>query len=359
MAFSDIPSSSGRGRSDTPQGVPPVAALYRLLNGYLIGRTVQVVAQLGVADVLRDGPRSTAEIATAVGAHAPTLYRLLRALASVGLFTEVEHGSFALTSVGDCLRSDVPVSLRALISLFGSDFYLQTFDHFLQAVQTGTSPFKPAFGQPFYAYIGQHPDMGALFDEGMSSVSSMVNPAVLAAYDFSSIRTLVEVGGGQGALLVAILHANPAMRGILFDLPRVSEAARARIAAEGLADRCAVIEGDMFAGVPEGADAYLIKNALIDMSDAQVVAVLQNFRQAMSRQGRLVVIDPVIPPDDQSGGHPAQSNKFLDLVEFLLTEGGRGRTRAEFQALFASAGFALTKVVATTSTVSIVEGEPA
>ena len=358
MAFSDIPSSPGRGRSDAPQGVPPVAALYRLLNGYLIGRTVQVVAQLGVADVLREGPRSTAEIAMTVGAHAPTLYRLLRALASVGLFTEVEPDSFALTPVGDCLRSDVPLSLRALISLFGSDMYLQTFDHFLEAVRTGTSPFEPIFGQSLFTYLGQHPDIGALYDEGMINASSMINPAVLSAYDFSSIRSLVEVGGGQGALLVAILHANPAMRGILFDLPRVSERARARIDAEGLADRCTVIEGDMFAGVPEGADAYLIKNVLMDMSDAQVVAVLQNFRQAMSRQGRLVVIDPVIPPDDQSGDHPAQSSKFLDLVMFLLTEGGRARTREEFQALLAAAGFALTQVVATPSLVSIVEGMP-
>ena len=321
LVFSNRLSPSGQGRSDAPQGLPASAALYGLLNGYLIGRAIHVAAQLGVADVLRRVGTGQLRSPRRWGLMRPPSIGCSAPLASVGLFTEVEHGSFALTPVGDCLRSDVPVSLRALISLFGSDFYLQDLDHFLQAVQTGTSPFKPAFGQPFYAYIGQHPDMGALFKEGMSSVSSMVNPAVLAAYDFSSIRTLVEVGGGQGALLVAILHANPAMRGILFDLPRVSEAARARIAAEGLADRCAVMEGDMFAGVPaEGADAYLIKNALIDMSDAQVVAVLQNFRHAMSRQGRLVVIDPVIPPGDQSGGHPAQSGRGpLDLVEFLLT----------------------------------------
>src|SRR5260370_10043714 len=141
MAFSDISSLSGQGRSDATQRVPPVATVCRLVNGYLIGRAIHVAAQLGVADVLRDGPRDAAEIATAVGAHAPTLYRLLRALTSVGLFTEVEHGSFALTPVGDCLRSDVLVSLRALASLFGSSMYLQTFDHFLEAVPTGTSPF--------------------------------------------------------------------------------------------------------------------------------------------------------------------------------------------------------------------------
>jgi hypothetical protein len=188
MAFSDLASPSGQGRSDASQGMPPVAVLYRLLNGYIIGRAIHVAAQLGVADVLREGPRSTVQIATVVGAHAPTLYRLLRALASVGLFTEVEHGSFALTPLGDCLRIDMPVSLRALASLFGSGMYLQTFDHLLQAVQTGSSPFAPTFGQPFYAYLSQHPDMGALFDVGMGSVSSMVNPVVLAAYDFSSIR---------------------------------------------------------------------------------------------------------------------------------------------------------------------------
>lgn len=352
MAFSDIPSLSGQGRSAT-QGVPPVATLYRLLNGYLIGRAVQVAAQLGIADVLKDGPRSTAEIATAVGAHAPTLYRLLRALASIGVFTEVEHNSFALTPLGDCLRSDVPVSLRALASLLGSDMYLQTFDHMLEAVQTGISPFEPTFGQTMYSYLGQHPDEGALFDMGMDSISSMVNPVVLAAYDFSSIRTIVEVGGGQGALMAAILHANPAMRGILFDLPLVSEGARARIAAEGLADRCAVMEGDMFAGVPQGADAYLIKNVLMSISDAEAVTVLQNFRQAMSKQGRLVVIDPVIWPGDQ----PAPST-FLDLVMLLMSEGGRCRTRMEFQTLFAAAGFTLTQVVGTPSLVSIVEGMP-
>jgi len=354
MATSDVPSQMRQDPGAAGRGLPPAATLHALLNGFVVGRALHVAAQLGVADLLQDGPRSAPEIAAAVGAHPDTLSRLLRALASVGVFTEAEPGVFALTPLGDCLRSDTPSSLRAFACLFGSEEYLRAFDHLLETVQTGHAGFELAFGTPIYPYLAQHADFSATFDLAMTNLSGMVTPAILAAYDFSDIHTLVDIGGGQGALLIALLRANPAMRGILFDLPHVVEGARARMTAAGLAERCAVVNGTMLAGVPAGADAYLIKNVLMDRDDGAAIVVLRHCLQAMGPAGRLLVIDPVILPG--AGPSPA---KFTDLVMLILTESGRCRTPAEFQALFEAAGLALTRVIPTPSpAVSIVEGRP-
>jgi predicted O-methyltransferase YrrM len=327
--------------------------MLRLLNGYLVARSIQFAAQLGIADALRDGPKAAAEIAAAVDAHPDALHRLLRALASVGLFTEVEPGSFALTPLGNCLREDAVPSLGHFARLLGSESYLRACDHFLEVVQTGQPGFELAHDISRYAYLDQHAELGTLYNRAMQDISSMQIPALLAAYDFSGIERIVDVGGGQGGLLTAILGANPHMTGILFERPPVAEEARAKFAAAGLADRCQVVGGDIAEEVPEGGDAYIVKHVFMELADAEALVVLRNVRRAMHGGSRLLVIDPVLPADNQPS--PAAIG---DLLMLLVSPGGRCRTPAEFHRLFETAGLVPGRVIPTPAGASIVEAVP-
>ena len=353
MAVSNVPPQAGQIPDETTQGMPPVAMMLRLLNGYLVARSIHVAAQLGIADVLHDGPKAAGDIAAAVDAHPDALYRLLRALAGVGVFAEVEPGSFALTPLGNCLREDAVPTLGHFARLLGSESYLQACDCFLQTVQTGRSGFDLAHGISRYAVFDQDRELESLYNEAMLDLTSMQIPALLAAYDFSGIQSIVDVGGGQGGLLTAILVANPHITGILFERPQVAEEARAKLKAAGLASRCQVVGGDMAEEVPEGGDAYIVKHVFMELDDAEAVVVLRNLRRAMHGSSRLLVIDPVLPADNQPS--PAT---FGDLLMLLLSPGGRCRTPAEFHSLFETAGLVPGRVITTPAGTSVVEALP-
>lgn len=320
----------------------------RMLAGYWTTQALHVVAKLGVVEHLRDGPRSAEELAGLVGAHPGALYRLLRALASVGVFAEDDR-RFALTPLSDCLRGDRPDSQRAMALAAGEMFYA-AWGELLYSVRTGKSAFTKLHGRPIFDYLADHPDQGRLFDETMVAVHGAETAAMLAAYDFSDVRVLADVGGGNGSVLTAVLRRYANLQGILFDLPNVADRARAAVEAAGLAGRCRVVGGSFFDGVPEGADAYLLRHIIHDWDDEQAAPILANVRRALGPGGRLLVAEFVIPP-----GAAQPYAKFLDLA-MLVLPGGRERTEDEYRALYRAAGFRLTRVVPTAAEVSVIEG---
>jgi predicted O-methyltransferase YrrM len=338
--------------ADGPDALPPHAVLIQMAGALVLSRALYAVAELGVADHLADGPRSAGALAHAAGAHAPSLYRLLRTLASVGVFTEDADHRFALTPLGAALRSDAPGAGRSSIRTFGGPMMWDSFGEFLHAVRTGETGTERALGQPIFGYLSGRPAEAALFGETMLGYHGAEPPAVAAAYDFAGVGTLVDVGGGIGTLLATVLQANPGMRGVLLEMPHVAAEARPRLAAAGLAERCTVVEGDFFEAVPAGGDAYVLSHVIHDWDEARCQAILANCRRAMGGRGRLLLVEAVLPSGDAP--HPG---KMLDLVMLTLT-GGRERSEAEYAALLAAAGFTLTRVVPTASQASVIEAVP-
>ena len=331
---------------------PPRAAILNQLNiGCLISQALYVVATLGIADYLKDGPRTTDQLAASAGANASALYRVMRALASVGVFTEIQPRQFAVTELGSCLRSDVPDSVRALFRM--AKWEWAAWGAMLQVVQTGRTGFRSVYGMDYFEYLQNHPDDAAIFGEAMTGFVSMNGMAVLAAYDFSNFGKVVDVGGGNGTLMTAILNAYPGMYGMLFDLPTVISKAQRRIETAGVAHRCQCIGGDFFhSPLPNGGDAYLLVSILHDWEDEPSVQILENCRRASSAESKLLVIEMIIP----SGDAPF-FGKLLDL-EMLVSLGGRERTLDEYDALLSRAGFAITRVIPTPGPSSIIEAVP-
>ena len=330
--------------------IPPPVAMLRLIAGFWVSRAVYLAAKLGIADLLKDKPQSSTELAQATGMHVPSLHRVLRALASVGVFAEDEHGRFALTPLAATLRTDVPGSLRAFaIAELGEDHY-PAWGEVLHSVKTGEIAFDHLFGMDVWQYRAQHPEDGRIFDEAMASFSSVVNAAVVASYDFSSIGKIVDVGGGDGSLIASILKANPRMKGVLFDLPHVTAGARQRIEREGLTELCEVVAGDFFDSLPSGGDAYILKWIIHDWDDERSVTLLKNCHRAMAKNGKLLVVEAIIPLDNAPSFH-----KFMDLNMLVMT-GGRERMEAEYQALLEAAGFRLTRIIPTQSEMRVIEG---
>ncbi len=316
------------------------------LPGHTRGRT------LGIADRLRDGPRSVDELAEATGTHAPTLYRLLRALASVGIFAEDADGRFSMTLPAEYLRTDAPGSLSAWATFIGRPYTWSTWAHLLDSVKTDEPAFPKLHGATSWEYRAARPEEGAIFDAAMTGLSSLAAEAVVQGFDFSQIGVLVDVGGGHGELLAAILKANPTLRGILFDQPHVVAGARALLEQAGVADRCEVVGGSFFEAVPEGADAYLLKSVIHDWDDAAAAEILGKCRAAMPETGRLLLVERLVGPPNEPD--PA---KFSDL-NMLVELGGRERTAEEFEKLYAEAGFELTDVIETGSPYRVIEGTP-
>ncbi len=326
--------------------------LSRLISGYWYTQAVYVAARLSLADLLRDGPQSAEDLAAAAGAHAPSLYRLLRALAGLGIFAEDEQRRFRLTPLAECLRSDVPDSLRALALLRGQWQY-QAWGELLSSIQTGRPAFEKVHGRPLFDFLAHNPEAGQVFDEAMTGVHGRETQAMLEAYDFTGIDTLADIGGGNGSVLMALLRRYPQMRGILFDVSAVAVRTRARVEAAGLAERCWVVAGNFFESVPAGADAYLMRHIIHDWDDEQSLTILKHCHAALGGRGKLLVVEGVVPP----GNEPSPS-KFFDLA-MLVGPGGMERTEDEFRRLFAAAGFRLTRIVPTCTWVSVIEGEPA
>jgi O-methyltransferase domain/Dimerisation domain len=333
------------------QGTPPVRALLCLIMGNHVSRAIYTVAKLGIADLLRDGPQGSDVLAQATGTDTRALYRVLRTLASIGVLVEDEAARFGLTPIGACLQTGVPGSLRAYAILTGEENY-RAWAEVLYSVRTGKSAFEQVFGMGVYDYRAHHPEAAAVFNEAMTEWTQQAAQAVVAAYDFSACTRVVDVGGGQGDLLMALLQAYPHLQGVLVELPYVAAAARPRLEAAGLASRCEVVAGDFFAVMPSGGDVYILKNVIDSFEDDRTVRLLQHCHRSMTPQGKLLVVGQVIRP----GNDPAVS-KLLDLG-LLVNAGGPVCTEAELHRLFAAAGFQLTRIFPTQAAMedSIIEG---
>lgn len=325
--------------------------LLKMLNGYQVSQALHVAAALGIPNLLVDGPRSVDELAEASGAHAPTLYRLLRALSGIGVFEEVD-GRFGATPISEHLRTDTPGSIGAWAVNMGQPHHWNTWGHLLDSVKSGEPAFQQLYGTSVWDYRAEHPREQAIFDAAMTALSAGVIGAVVRAYDFSPIRVLVDVGGGEGSLLAAILAANSNLHGILFDQPAVVARADTLFQQAGVAGRCEVVPGSFFEVVPPGADGYLLKSILHDWRDDHAVAILQRCRDAIADDGKLLVVERLIRP-----GNEPDPVKFMDL-NMLVMLGGRERSADDFRALFSDAGFRLTRIVPTETEISIIEGVP-
>ena len=336
-------SRGGAGQS----GRPP--ALFQMATSYWISQVVYVTAELGVADVLKQGPKSCREIATETGADERSLYRLLRALCTIGLIRTAGTDQFALAARGRPLVSGVPGSLRAMVLTLG-DMHYAAWGHLLESVRTGRSAFQTAFGAPLFDYLGRDLEAGNTFNAAMTDFSTLVAHAVLLAYDFSDTGRLVDLGGGCGALLTSIMRMYPTMHGTLFDTPAVIAAAERHLEAAPGADRRSLVPGNFLESVPPGADVYLMSGVVHDWDDERAVTILANCRASMARTGRVLVVECVVPDGDESS-----FSTLLDL-NMLVMNGGRERTKAEFQQLFDAAGLRMTRVLPTLSPLSIVEG---
>lgn len=335
-----------------PESQPPAGllALQNLITGKWVAQAVSFAARLGIADSLRDGPKGCDELARMNQMDADALYRVLRALASVGVFSEVADRRFALTSTAEFLRSDVPGSLRAVATMAGEDWTWRPWGDLYGSVKTGEPAFARAFGMPVFEYLARTPIAATVFDEAMTGWSMQNAHAVAAAYDFSGIETLMDVGGGHGYLLATILERRPTLRGVLFETPEVGEGAVDRLDARGLSDRCRVVSGDFFQSIPEGADACILKSVIHDWDDARATIILKHCARAVGRGGRVLLAEMIVPPGDAP--HPA---KLLDL-EMLVMAGGRERTGDQFRELLAGAGIRLSRIVPTASPMCVVEG---
>ena len=328
---------------------PPQFAMLQLIIGFWVSRAIYVAAKLGLADLVKDSPKTADELARLTGTHSPSLYRALRALASVGVFTDDGRGRFAQTPLSETLRSDTPGSLRALaIVELGQEHY-PAWGNLMHSVKTGEIAFDNLFKQNAWEYYAQNPEDASNFNESMRGLTEIVNVAVLEAYDFSGADKLVDVAGGTGRLISSILSACPRMRGVLFDLPHVIAEAGPLLDAAGVRDRCETSTGDFFRSVPEGGDAYVMKWIIHDWDDEKSTAILKNIRRAMDEKGKLLLIEMVVPE-----GNQPDLSKFLDLDMMVMT-GGRERTEAEFNSLLAASGFKLTRVVRTASPICVIE----
>lgn len=320
--------------------------------GGLVAQAIGAAAELGVADSLKDGAREVEDLAQELGADAPALYRLLRCLASHQIFEQVGPRRFTLNAAAEVLRSDVPGSLRATAIMCNRPWLTRSYEQMGHSVRTGQQSFEHVFGKNMWDYFAETPADAQNFNVSMTGFAANVHAAAAEAHDFSGIQRLVDVGGGHGHLLSRVLRSYPAIHGVLLEQPAVIESARAEWEGKDLAARLTLVAGDFFVSVPEGADAYMMSYILHNWDDERAALILKNCRRAMTPNGQLIVIDPVIKP-----GNQPDFGKTLDLA-MLTVLGGRERTEEEFAALFSSAGFALERVVATRSPSSIILGTP-
>ncbi|HEX3632155.1 MAG TPA: methyltransferase [Casimicrobiaceae bacterium] len=319
------------------------ATMLQLIAGLRVSRVLYAAARLGLADLLRDGPSDSASLASVTGTHAPSLHRLMRALASIDVLAEDEQHRFSLTALGNSLRSDVPDSLREWALLALGDEHFQAWGQLLYSVRTGGIAFDHVFGTDVWTYRAAHAEHAAIFDQAMAQLVTGYDAKLVAAFPFATIARLVDVGGGDGTLLIAILQAHPAMHGVLFDLPHVAERARDRIGRAGLSHRCEIIAGDAFAAVPPGGDAYLLSRVIHDWDDRRAITILDACRRAMGSEGRVLIAERVMPA--RTVVSPAAQSASLSDLTMLVMNGGRERTEGEYRELLAGAGLALAGIV--------------
>jgi len=330
-----------------PNELPPPAQLMKFIVGKWISKPIYVAAELGIADMLTEGPKSIEELAQASKSHTPSLYRMMRALASVGIFFEKEGKRFELTPMAEYLKAG---AMRPIALLFNSDWSDKAWGYFMDSVKTGHTAFEKAHGMPVSDWLERNPRAADVFNEANAVKTANSHRAIVDVYDFSGINTLMDVGGGIGVLMAEILIANPLMKGVVADIPSVIQTARKIIQSRGLEDRCQAVECDFFKKIPSGSDAYLMSNILHDWSDEQCRIILTNCHRAMKTESKLLVVEMVIPP-----GNEPSVVKLLDL-EMLVITGGRERTEPEFKNLFESSGFKFSRIIPTRESVCIIEG---
>ncbi|HLJ48213.1 MAG TPA: methyltransferase [Bryobacteraceae bacterium] len=330
--------------------VPPSAQVLQMAFGYQLARSVYMAAKLGIADLLRNGAKSADDLAAATGCNADALYRMLRALASVGMFSEGDARNFELTALAQPLRSDVPDSIRAMVLFAGNQLHWTVYGEFEHCLATGKNAVEKAFGMAPFEYIVSHPEDAKIFNDAMRSHSGMSIPAIVEGYDYSQFECIADIAGGQGHLLAALLSEHQRTKGILFDLPEaIEDAKRVNLLPN---PRAELIEGDFFKSVPTGADAYILKHIIHDWADTEAIQILRNCREAIPDSGKLLVVEMMLPGRNEPG-----FAKFLDL-EMLVIPGGRERTAEEYAALLEAAGFRLNQVIATRSPIGIFEATP-
>ncbi|XXF77610.1 methyltransferase [Myxococcaceae bacterium GXIMD 01537] len=336
----------------TDQVAPTV--VLQMVFGKMASRAITLAAELSLADLMKDGPVHVDELARARDVNADALNRVLRVLAASGVFTEVSSRTFGLNPAAQLLRSDVPGSLRGLVLWLGDDTSWRAFQDLRKSVKTGLPAYDEVHGHALFDYLARTPSVGAIFNQAMTSLTGQFMPAVLAAYDFSGLKRVVDVGGGQGALLAALVERYPELRCTLMDLPEVVAQAGAVLDKSPHRNRLDTAPGSFFDTVPAGADAYVLKHILHDWDDAHSLSILRNIRKAMPASGRLLVVETLITPGPES-----LLSKFSDLEMLVVTPSGRERTAEEFSALFQQAGLRLERVVQTPSPMVVLEARPA
>ena len=325
----------------------------QLLFGKQLTASLSALARLGVADHMDDAPISADELAAEVGAHAPSLYRVMRMLASVGVFAEEPGAKFALTPLGETLKTDAPGSMRAMAMMLGDEWSMNAYTRMADCIRTGIDGVTMAYGKPIFDLLAERPEQCATFQRAMSGGSAIAAQSILASYGFSGIERLADLGAGHGLLLASVLQKYPAMQGVLYDLPEVVVGVPAgRLAACGR--RLRVEAGSFFERVPQGCDAYMMKHIIHDWSDEHCRNILRLIRAELPPHGRLLVCELVMP--EEPGPAPA---KMLDIEMLVMTVGGKERSPSEFAELFPSAGLKLGRIVTTPTPISVVEALPA
>jgi hypothetical protein len=344
LGYRLFPARTKRLKDPNPR--PPL--LFQMATAYWVSQAIYVAAKLGIADFLANGPQSAAALAAATRSDGRSLFRVLRALSSVGVLSQAGKDQFALSRLAEPLRSDVPGSLREIVITIGEIHY-QACGELLHSVRTGSPAFNQVFGASLFDYLQRNAAASDTFDQGMTNLSSLLAHAVLLAYDFSGISSIIDVGGGEGGLLRRILALNPEMTGVVFDLPN---AIQSMMCGRSDRARCSYVAGNFFESVPEGADAYLLCGVVHDWDDDRAVTVLRKCRKAMASNGRLLIVDMIVPET----ASPSFS-KLLDLNMMVMT-GGRERTKAELCALLDAADYWLTRIIPTMAPQSIIEARP-
>lgn len=330
--------------------MPPAAQLMQMGMGFIVSQGISVAARLYIADHLSDGAKGVEELARLTETDAPSLYRLMRALSSVGVFRKEENGAFANTELSELLRDDHPDSMRAALHMICDQEHWRPHGNLLQSVKTGEIAFDYTFGMPVFPYFERHPQAAEVFDNAMTSFSASISRAVAATYDFSGTETIADIGGGHGLVLSTVLNANPQAKGILFDQPHVVSGAGELLETAGVAERVEVVSGDFFKEIPVEADIYLMKFILHDWNDEQCDAILANLAKSAKSGSKLLLIETIVEENDNQ----PSASKVMDLNMLVMT-GGKERTPSEYAALLEKAGFKLVAIHPTPSPLQIVE----
>lgn len=334
--------------------LPAAALLFQMLTGEWLSRAIAAAARLGLADAMSHGEKSVEALAGETGTNPEALYRLLRALASAGVFRETPRGGFTLMPLGECLKSDSPGSMREMAVMFGEEWHWKPWGHFLESLKTGKDAFSFLYGKTMFDYFSENSQAAAIFNGAMTNGTGTEIEAILNTYDFSQVKTVVDIAGGHGLFLTAVLKRHPGVNAVLLDVPHVVEGARNRLRQEGLLDRVKLVPGNFFSGIPADGDLYFLKHILHDWNDDQAGLILKNCRKAMKPEAKVLVAEILLP----SGNIPSWG-KFLDLEMLVISPGGRERTEQEFRRIFQAAGLRLARVFRPESHVCLLEGKPA